>query len=219
MPARRSKGASVMLWSTAMDAPCLSNRIPPMSKTATAVPRCCKSRANSSRSFAWSGPTAATTPNASQAPPMFASRSSAKSQTKSASSSCHAVGWLSGSSLGSGRHFPYVAPSRTHAFAQEPLELRIAVVRQIAGQVGRIELVEAFALQFSAMAARAAEHSGQPFAVCAEQSGVARRRSIEAQRSGDCVNLPFAAFMTRRQADNRQQDNRAHLPSPPEHRA
>ena len=89
-----------MLWSTAMGAPCLSNPIPPTSRTATAVLRCCKSRAPSSRSFAWSGPTAATTPNASQAPPMFALRSSAKSQIKSASSSCHAAGWLSSSSLG-----------------------------------------------------------------------------------------------------------------------
>ena len=99
MPARRSKDASVMLWSTAMGAPCLSNPIPPTSRTATAVLRCCKSRAPSSRSFAWSGPTAATTPNASQAPPMFALRSSAKSQIKSASLSCHAAGWSNGSSL------------------------------------------------------------------------------------------------------------------------
>ncbi len=71
----------------------------PMSKNATAVPHCCRSRASSSHSFEWSGPTAVTTPNGSQAPPMFASRLSAKSQIRSASLSCHAAWWSNGSSL------------------------------------------------------------------------------------------------------------------------
>lgn len=61
------------------DAPCSSNRRLPMSRTATAAQRCCRSREASSPSSGWSGPTAATILNGSPPPPISASRSSTKS--------------------------------------------------------------------------------------------------------------------------------------------
>ena len=81
-----------------------------------------------------------------------------------------------------GRHTPKVAAVLWHAMAKSPLDLGVRIAAQVAGQIRRIEFVEALALQIGAMASGAAENVGNAPAVRNLRDRLPGLRAIEGDR-------------------------------------
>src|SRR5437764_5163330 len=115
-----------------------------------------------------------------------------------------------------GRHSPQFPPVTRHTGSKHSLDLGVAVLGQIASQVGRVALVKRAALQLLAMTTAAAECPAYALAVRDARRCVGDLRSVE--RGFSRLLQRFRLLLARPREQQNRNTQVAHLSCPPAHR-